>query len=107
MLEQLEIAHKLGSPILRTYIGFNPRKVASVEKEVEYALSQLDQVKDTAKQYQIKIAIENHCDLKTKELLDLVQRANSPYIGVCVDLGNFGYSGKRIKIRPNYARTSS
>lgn len=89
LLEQLRIAHKLGSPILRTYIGFNPREVADVKKEVEYALTQLDRVKECAKEYNIKIAIENHCDLKTKELLDLVQRADSPYIGVCVDLGNF------------------
>ncbi|OUN83204.1 hypothetical protein B5G03_15700 [Gemmiger sp. An50] len=45
--------------------------------------------KPRAEEYNIKIAIENHCDLKTEELLDLVQRANSPYVGVCVDLGNF------------------
>lgn len=82
-------AHKLGSPILRTYIGFNPREVEDVQKEVDYALAQLDQVKPRAEEYNIKIAIENHCDLKTEELLDLVQQANSPYVGVCVDLGNF------------------
>ena len=89
LLEQLRIAHALGSPILRTYIGFNPREVADVQQEVTYALAQLEQVKPRAEEYHIKIAIENHCDLKTDELLDLVQRANSPFIGVCVDLGNF------------------
>ncbi|WP_206423641.1 hypothetical protein [Gemmiger sp. An50] len=36
-------AHELGSPILRTYIGFNPREVEDVQKEVDYALAQLDQ----------------------------------------------------------------
>ena len=89
LLEQLRIAHELGSPILRTYIGFNPREVADVQQEVTYALAQLEQVKPRAEEYRIKIAIENRCDLKTDELLDLVQRANSPFIGVCVDLGNF------------------
>lgn len=89
LLEQLRIAHRLGSPILRTYIGFDPRKVDDVKHEVSYALSQLNQVKGYAQQYNIKIAIENHCDLKTPELLELVQKADSPYIGVCVDLGNF------------------
>lgn len=89
LLEQLRIAHRLGSPILRTYIGFNPREVADVQQEVAYALAQLEQVKAYAQQNNIRIAIENHCDLKAEELLQLVQRANSPYIGVCVDLGNF------------------
>lgn len=89
LLEQLEIARRLGSPILRTYIGFNPREVADVQQEIAYALSQLEQVKGYAEKYNIKIAIENHCDLTAKQLLELVQQADSPYIGVCVDLGNF------------------
>lgn len=89
LLEQLRIARQLGSPILRTYIGFNPREVGDVQQEIAYALSQLEQVKEYAQQCNIKIAIENHCDLKAEELLGLVKKADSPYIGVCVDLGNF------------------
>ena len=96
LLEQPRIAHELGSPILRTYIGFNPREVADVRQEVTYALAQLEQVKPRAEEYRIKIAIENHCDLKTDELLDLVQRANSPFIGVCVDLGKGSIDLKAI-----------
>ena len=89
LLEQLRIAHQLGSPILRTYMGFNPREVKDVKQEVAYALTQLELVKGYAQECGIKIAIENHCDLKATELLELVQKADSPYIGVCVDLGNF------------------
>lgn len=90
LLKQLEIAKKLTSPILRTYIGFDPHdKGVDSVKEVEYAIQVLNQVKGKAEEYQIKIAVENHCDLKTDELLDLIQRVNSPYVGVCVDLGNF------------------
>lgn len=90
LLKQLEIAKKLTSPILRTYIGFDPHeKGVDPDKEVAHALDVLNKVKSTAEEYCIKIAIENHCDLTTDELLSLIKEINSPYVGVCVDLGNF------------------
>lgn len=90
LLTQLEIAKKLRSPILRTFIGFNPQdKHVEPEKEVAKAISVLNKVKKKAATYNIKIAIENHCDLTTDELLKLIKTINSPYVGVCVDLGNF------------------
>lgn len=88
--EQLEIAKKFGSSILRTYIGFDPSdKNVNPEIEIKEAIRVLNIVKVKAKEYNIKIAIENHCDLKTDELISLIQSVNSPFVGVCVDLGNF------------------
>lgn len=90
LLKQLEIAKKLTSPILRTYIGFNPHdKGVDPQKEVAHALDVLNKIKSIAEEYEIKIAIENHCDLTTDELLSLIKAIDSPYVGVCVDLGNF------------------
>lgn len=90
LLRQLEIAKKLTSPILRTYIGFDPHeKGIDPVKEVSYAIDVLNHVKGKAEEYNIKIAVENHCDLKTDELVELIRKVDSPYVGVCVDLGNF------------------
>lgn len=90
LLEQLEIAKKLTSPILRTYIGFDPSdSTVNPEKEVEHAIHVLNSVKGKAEEYNIKIAVENHCDLTADELLKLIEEIDSPYVGVCVDLGNF------------------
>ncbi len=90
LLEQLEIAKKLGSTILRTYIGFNPLDPnINIQKEKETAINALNAVKSRAEELNIKIAIENHCDLKTDELILLIEKVNSPFVGVCVDLGNF------------------
>ena len=36
----------------------------------------------------MKIAIENHKDLRSPDLLELLDRIQSEYVGVCVDLGN-------------------
>jgi sugar phosphate isomerase/epimerase len=90
LLTQLEIAKKFGSAILRTYIGFDPSdKNINPGMEIKEAIRVLNIVKVKAEEYNIKIAIENHCDLKTDELIALIQSVNSPFVGVCVDLGNF------------------
>ena len=36
----------------------------------------------------VKLAMENHFDFTTDEFIDLVDRVNSPYFGVCFDTGN-------------------
>jgi sugar phosphate isomerase/epimerase len=90
LLYHLDIARRLGANVMRTYIGFNPRdKRVDVAQETSRAEGALNAVKDIARQYGIKIAVENHCDLTTGELLSLIQRIDSPSVGVCVDLGNF------------------
>ena len=79
LIAQLEIAKKFGSSILRTYIGFDPSdKNINPEMEVKEAIRVLNIVKSKAEEYNIKIAIENHCDLKTDELLALIKTVNSP-----------------------------
>lgn len=37
---------------------------------------------------EIRMAVENHKDLRTPELLDLVKKLDSPFVGVCIDTGN-------------------
>jgi sugar phosphate isomerase/epimerase len=90
LLRHLEIAKRLGASVMRTYLGFNPRaENVNVPHEVERAAMALNAVKHTAHLYGVKIAVENHCDLTTDELLGLMKMVSSPNVGVCVDLGNF------------------
>jgi sugar phosphate isomerase/epimerase len=44
--------------------------------------------KPIIEQQEMRLAIENHKDWRTEELLDLLRRAGSAHIGVCVDIGN-------------------
>ena len=90
LLRHLEIAKCLGASVMRTYLGFNPRaENVNVPHEVERAAIALNAVKNKAQLYGVQIAVENHCDLTTDELLGLMTMVNSPNVGVCVDLGNF------------------
>ena len=40
------------------------------------------------KKHRVRLAIENHKDRRLPELLDLLKRISSEYVGVCVDVGN-------------------
>jgi 3-oxoisoapionate decarboxylase len=40
------------------------------------------------KKYRVRLAIENHKDRRAPELIDLLKRISSEYVGVCVDFGN-------------------
>ena len=46
-------------------------------------------MKDQAEAYGAKIAVENHCDATTDELLGITKTVNSPNVDVCADPGNF------------------
>ena len=90
MLHELEVAKKLGSPLLRTYLGFDRyQRSIDVRAEIAKAASALAKVAPRAQELGIRIAVENHCDLTANELLGLIEQVGSPAVGVCVDLGNF------------------
>lgn len=40
------------------------------------------------RKHRVKLAIENHKDRRVSELLDLLKRISSEFVGVCVDVGN-------------------
>lgn len=89
-LKELEITRKLGANLMRTFMGFDRYiKGTDVSKEISYAVKILKEVEVKAKEYDIKIAIENHCDATVDEIISLMEQVHSPYIGMCVDLGNF------------------
>jgi len=86
---ELEICSKLGSPVLRTFVGFNRYdKKVIIEEEIERTVQNLEKVKQHAETLDIKIAIENHGDLNSDELISVVKKVNSPLVGICLDLGN-------------------
>ena len=89
-LQQLEIARKLKAPIMRTYMGFSHYdKKCNVKDELEKSIAVLKNILPKLHEYDIKLAIENHCDCTTDELLSVINAVNDPYVGVCPDLGNF------------------
>ena len=86
---ELEICAFLGSPVLRTFIGFDRySKGVNIAVECHKAITQLNAVKQIAEKYNIKLAVENHGDASTDELIHIIKSVNSSFIGICLDLGN-------------------
>jgi sugar phosphate isomerase/epimerase len=89
-LKELEIARQLKAPIMRTFMGFSRYdKTCNPKHELENAIAVLKNLLPKLHEYDIKLAIENHCDCTTDELLSVIHAVNDPYVGVCPDLGNF------------------
>lgn len=82
-------AHVLGSPVVRTFVG-KPRaaKPEAMSALLSATASEIAQVTPVCDRYQIALALENHQDLTTEELLTLVELVDSEWVGICFDTGN-------------------
>ena len=89
LARELAVAARLGSPVLRTFVGcdrHHPR--TDLRAEIRGAVAGLRQVRRLAADLGIRIAVENHGDLATDELVEVIDRVASPWVGVCLDVGN-------------------
>jgi sugar phosphate isomerase/epimerase len=79
----LQIAKILSSPILRIVIdqkGFEP-DLLEIHQIVDQLIPDLEASR-------IKLAIENHDRLKASEFLEIMEDANSSWVGICLDSVN-------------------
>jgi sugar phosphate isomerase/epimerase len=79
----IEIATLLGSPILRVIIDTpdhhpSPDEVVAL---IEAALPALQA-------HHVTLAIENHDRFRTKVLAGIIERLNTPHVGICLDTVN-------------------
>lgn len=87
---ELRVAQALGARLMRTYMGFSRfDKSANVAQETTQAVTVLRDLAPLAADLGLRIALENHCDATVGELRQVIERVDSPVVGVCVDLGNF------------------
>jgi len=85
----LEACRHLGCCILRTFVGARRREPnPPLEAQIARAAADLAEIAPQAEDLGVKIAIENHQDLTSGELLALLERVDHPAVGVCLDTGN-------------------
>ena len=86
---ELDYCSKFESDVLRTFVGFDRYdKTTDINLEIQQAIKNLNKIKAKAEDLNIKIAIENHGDVATDELIFIINEVNSSFIGICLDLGN-------------------
>ena len=88
--EWVEVAAKLGAPVLRVFAGQLPAGDAW-DAAASRCADDLRQCVEFGKQHGVLIGVQNHGDLlKTSDdVLKLVERVDSDWLGVVVDTGSF------------------
>ena len=90
---EVRSAHAAGATVMRTamlsgrrYETFNTAQ--EFETFAAKSWKALTLAEPIAKQHGIRLAVENHKDWLISELLELVRKISSEYVGICVDTGN-------------------
>lgn len=90
---ELRTVRACGASLVRT-VMLGGRRYEVFEKAEEYvafakgAEESLQRAEKIAGQEQVVLAVENHKDFRTDEMLDLLKRVSSEWVGVCLDTGN-------------------
>ncbi|MBK8634044.1 MAG: sugar phosphate isomerase/epimerase [Saprospiraceae bacterium] len=86
------VASKLNAPVLRCFAGEVPKEYADKWEEVaDWAIESYKELIPFAKQYNVKIGIQNHGDMlqTAEQCLYVLKVVNSEWAGIIVDTGNF------------------
>jgi sugar phosphate isomerase/epimerase len=91
--EELTTARGCGAEVVRVVLLGGRRyevfaKADDFTKFSRNAKATLETAEPLARAAGVKLAVENHKDFRTDELLDLLRALASPWVGVCVDTGN-------------------
>lgn len=91
LYEMIAVAAGTGSSVLRTFVGWveeRRRPSPPWPEQLAQVAEVLAQAAPAAREAGVVICVENHMDLTTSELLDLIHQVGSPAVGVCFDSAN-------------------
>jgi len=95
LIEAITIAHALGADIVKMSLDLiRPRPVAAsrfhpeVVKQMGDVAGMLKSAAPVAKDAGVRIAVENHCDTFSEEILWLLDKVGSSRVGACIDTVN-------------------
>ena len=90
---EIRAAREAGAQVVRTAMLGGRRyetfdSLEAYQRFAEQSWHWLTLAEPVLKRHRMRLAIENHKDRRAHELLDLIKRISSEYVGVCVDTGN-------------------
>lgn len=86
-------AKEAGAEVLRT-VCLNGRRYETFHSADEFAnfkkqsIQSLQWAEPIVKKHRMKLAVENHKDWKSFELVEIIKNLSSPWVGVTLDFGN-------------------
>lgn len=89
MIKSFEAAKNMGAKVMRV-VGSSLMFVKEPHQpQIDRLVKMFKAAIPAAKDYDIKMAVENHIDFTSDEILQLLERVDSPYLGLNFDTGNF------------------
>jgi len=90
---EIRTAKEAGAEVVRTAMLGGRRyetfdSTEAFQQFTERSWKSLTLAEPVVRKHRVRLAIENHKDRRVAELLDLLKRISSEYVGVCVDTGN-------------------
>jgi sugar phosphate isomerase/epimerase len=90
---EVRTAKRSGALVFRTVLMNGRRYEVFTSAEAfrnsfEQAKQSLHLARPVVESHEVRMAVENHKDLQSPDLLELIKELDSPYIGICVDTGN-------------------
>lgn len=80
----IETAHRIGADVIRTYVCRGEYDAQLLKK----APSEIKKVVPLLEKYRIKLAVENHEEETSSEVINIINQINSPWVGAHCDVGN-------------------
>ncbi|MCX7597848.1 MAG: sugar phosphate isomerase/epimerase, partial [Armatimonadetes bacterium] len=90
----IEMAHRLGAPVMRVFGGHNPD--VEPDQALKLALDGLEAVVEEAADAGVVLAVENHggTPALAEQVVWLMQQMDTPWVRACIDVGNFVTAGE-------------
>ena len=89
MVRQIEYASWIGAPVMRVVASSLMFRFEPHGPQIEILANWFKEAVKVAENYSVKLAVENHIDYTADECVELLDRVDSPYLGLNLDTGNF------------------
>lgn len=88
LLHHIDITAALGAKVMRICAGGRRTRPAEWSNHRDALLPLLKRAADHGAEQDVTLAVENHVDLLTDELVELLETLDHPHLGACLDTGN-------------------
>ena len=88
LVQHLGIARRLGAKVMRICGGGWRTRPASWPQHRARLVPMLRELVGPAEEHGVVMAMENHLDLTTEQMLEVMTTIDSPWLGVCLDTAN-------------------
>lgn len=89
MITQVKNAKLIGADVMRVVASSLMFRFEPHGPQIDILVDWFKEAVKVAEDYDVKLAVENHIDYTSDECVELLERVDSPYLGLNLDTGNF------------------